>query len=137
MGVSITATNSSYDFDMGYGGFFNLRKNIAMALNKDFGENYQLLSRCFTKKQFEENDRAANYLIEKYNLDTDIIDFLYMQDVDGEISYKTCKKIYDLIKDIDFDGKTFRYAAYAGNDYEDFKMFLKECYRYKRKMRWH
>lgn len=26
MGISITATNSSYDFDMGYGGFFNLRK---------------------------------------------------------------------------------------------------------------
>ena len=38
MGITVTATNSKYDFDMGYGGFFNLRKNIALALDKDFGE---------------------------------------------------------------------------------------------------
>ena len=43
MGISITATNSKYDFYMGYGGFFSLRKNIALALDKEFGENYARL----------------------------------------------------------------------------------------------
>ena len=49
MGITITAKNSSYDFDMGYGGFFNLRKNIALALDKEFGENYEHLGSCWTK----------------------------------------------------------------------------------------
>lgn len=35
MGLTITATNSKYEFDMGYGGFYNLRKNIAFALDKE------------------------------------------------------------------------------------------------------
>ena len=34
MGVTITAIHSPYEFDMGYGGFFNLRKNIAFALGQ-------------------------------------------------------------------------------------------------------
>lgn len=34
MGITITAKNSGYEFDMGYGGFFNLRRKIALALDK-------------------------------------------------------------------------------------------------------
>ena len=37
MGVTITATNATYSFDMGAGGFFNLRKNIADVLDQEFG----------------------------------------------------------------------------------------------------
>ena len=54
MGVTITATNSSYDFNMGYGGFFELRRNIALALDKEFGEVYGKLGSCFTHEQYEE-----------------------------------------------------------------------------------
>ena len=140
MGISITAVHSKYDFDMGYGGFFNLRRNIALALDKDFGENYSNLAICYTRSQFEENDRIAEYIINKKHLDEeygDIINFLYQADTNGSISYKTCKKIYDLIKDVDFGNKIFRYAAYAGNDYKEFKEFLLECYSHRRKMRWY
>ncbi len=41
MGITITATNSTYEFDMGYGGFFVLRRNIARALDKEFGDTYE------------------------------------------------------------------------------------------------
>lgn len=44
MGLTITSTHPIYTFDMSYGGFFILRKNIALALDKEFGENYALLS---------------------------------------------------------------------------------------------
>ena len=64
MGVTITATNSPYEFDMSYGGFFNLRKNIAFALDKEFGENYALLAYCFTESQLKKNDEVANRIIE-------------------------------------------------------------------------
>lgn len=137
MGVSITATKAIHDFDMGYSGFFNLRKNIAMVLNKEFGENYFRLLKCIIPEQFEECNSIADSLIEEYNLDDDIVTFLYMSDCEGEISYKVCGKLYNLIKDVDFGDKCFRYGAMAHNDYEEFKEFLKDCYSHRKKMRWH
>ena len=140
MGITITAPNSSYDFDMGYGGFFNLRKNIALALDKEFGENYALLGSCWGKDEYAENDRNAERIINSKHLDeeySDVLDFLYASDTEGTISYKTCKKILDLIQNVDFGKKGFRYAIYMNDDYGDFKKFLKECYSNKRKMRWY
>lgn len=136
MGVSISAKNSKYDFNMGYIGFFWLRKNIATALDKNFGDNYKNLISCHTQEDFKEHDRIANMIIEKNELDEDIVEFLYAPDTNGKISYKVCKKIYDLIKDIDFGNEHFRYGAYAHNDYEEFKEFLKECYAHHRNMYW-
>ena len=125
---------------MGYGGFFNLRKNIALAMDKEFGENYSNLNNCHTTEEFEENDAIANKIIEKKHLDKDyedVLDFLYASDCDGKIGYKTCKKIYDLIKDVDFGNKCFRYVMLAHNDYEELKEFLKECYKHRRNMYWY
>ena len=139
MGVTITANNSKYSFDMGYGGFFSLRAQIALALDKEFGGIYDLYSRCWSPQQYEANDRAAEAIINKQHLDVDykdVLDFLYMSDSEGEISYRTCRKILDLIKDIDFGQNGFRYALYRHNDYEEFKSFLAECYSKRRKMRW-
>ena len=136
MGITIYAKNSTYNFDMGCGSFFNLRKNIATILNNDFGEHYSKLIYCHSKQDFEEHDRIANELIEKHHLDEDILNFLYMSDCEGKVSYRTCKKIYDLIKDVDFNNKVLRYVAYSHNDYEEFKLFLKECFSYRRNMIW-
>ena len=44
MGVTITATNPKYEFDMGYFGFLQLRKEIALALDEEFGRNYANLA---------------------------------------------------------------------------------------------
>lgn len=130
MGITITTTKPKYTFDMGYGGFRNLRTNIALAINKEFGKNYAAIVYCNSKESYEENDRIANELIKKYNLSKydDILDFLYSSDCDGKISYKTCKHIYDLIKDIDYEDQYFRYAIMAHNDYNEFKEFLIDCY---------
>ena len=138
MGIRITGKNSASDFDMGYGGFASLRKNIALALDKEFGENYARLTLCHSEAQFAENDKNADYIIEKNNLNQhkDILDFLYQSDCAGEVSSKTCKEILDLIKDIDFGDQRFQYASISENDYENFKKFLEECYRKRRKMKW-
>lgn len=79
MGITITAKNSSYDFDMGYGGFFNLRKNIALALDKEFGENYEHLGSCWTKEQFAENDKNAERIISSKHLDEKYNDGAYTE----------------------------------------------------------
>lgn len=142
MGVTIYANNGSKSFDMGYGGFINLRTSIALAFNKKFGEHYKTLpSCCFTQKDIEAYNKKANEIIETEHLEEngeDILDFLYAPDCDGgQVSYKTCKKIYDLIKEIDYGNRIFTYAAYSdGKDYDYFKDFLLDCYKHRRNMRW-
>lgn len=136
MGVCIYATNSQYSFDMGGGGFFNLRCNIAVALDVEFGDHYHTLLKCRSDKDYANFNAKANRMLKRKYLDEDIIEFLFMPDSNGSIPHKTCKKIYDLIKNIDFGDKGFRYAAIRHNDYDEFKKFLKECYIRRRKMRW-
>ena len=139
MGVTLTANNSKYTFNMGYSGFFNLRANIADLFDKQFGEHYRKLLGCFDQTEHEEHDRIANDILSHPRFkdeDADILDFLYASDCDGKISYKTCGKLYDLIKDHDFEKKCFRYAAHTHNDYEELKEFLKECYSHRRNAYW-
>lgn len=141
MGITITATNSKLSFDMGCGGFSCLRRHIAEALDEEFGKNYAGIMACFTKQEYEENDHKAEEIINRKHLDdkyADVIDFLYAPDDSvGKVSYKTCRKIYELIKDVDFGNKCFRYAAHAHNDYEEFKGFLRECVSHRRNTRWY
>lgn len=139
MGFTIYANNGLISFDGGAGGFLSLRNNIALAFDKEFGEHYCTLRHCHSEYDFTVfNEKATKILSDnRFKEDEDIIEFLYASDIQGSVSYRTCKKIYDLIKDIDFGKKIFTYAAYSdGKDYEHFKDFLLECYKYKRKMRW-
>ena len=140
MGYEITANGSSHCFRGGYGGFMSLREDIAKALDKEFGNHYATLSRCFREEDFDAFNKKANKILSdaKFNGYEDVLDFLYAPDCDGgKVSYKTCKKIYDLIKDFDFKGDIFTYAAHSdGKDYEHFKEFLLECYSHRRNMIW-
>lgn len=129
MGVCITCKNPKYVFDMGYFGFNTLRREIANCIDSDFGNAY-------TDITLDDDD--INKLIEEKNLEkySDILNFLYMSDCDGSISYKTCGHIYELIKDCDFEGRGFRYGSIRHNDWEEFKEFLHDCYIKHKKMRW-
>lgn len=142
MGITIHANGVSRSFDCGYFGFAKLRNNIAEAFDKDFAViySYGLLA---TWKPKDLEKRLNNILTLKNktgeikDCDNDILDFLFESDCEGKASYETCKKIYDLIKDIDFTGKIFTYGAYSdGKDYEYFKEFLKECYDKRAMMLW-
>lgn len=137
MGITITAANPKYEFDMGYFGFFKLRKEIALALDEEFGRNYADLAYCHTQKEYAENDKAANRIIRKNHLDryADVLDFLYMSDSEGEVGYKTCRNILCLIRDRK-GGTGFRYGSLQHNDWEEFREFLQDCYSHHKKMRW-
>ena len=141
MGITITANNSKYSFNMGYGGFFNLRTNLAKAYDEEFGELYSALRFCKRKAVYAFFDKVCNDMLSDERFkeeDNDIIDFLFMPDSDGKIRYRTCGKLYNLIKDIDFGDKRFQFCKYSkGNDYEQFKVFLKECYSHRRNLRWY
>lgn len=139
MGVCLTSKKSKYEFNMGYGGFGILRANICNAFDEELCEVYK--DTLFAFREPQEYTNRVNEILKDSRFkdeDVDIVDFLFASDCDGECSYKTAKKIYDLIKDIDFGGKIFTYAAYSdGKDYEKLKAFLKECYQKRRKIIWY
>lgn len=140
MGVTITATNPLHTFDMGVGGFYRLRRNIALALDEEFGKHYALIIYCHAGKEHEAHARKSEEIINRKHLDenyADVLDFLFASDVSGSISHKTCKKIFDLLKDKDYGNQSIRYTAYVHNDYYEFKEFLCDCYSWHKKMRWY
>lgn len=142
MGVSITANNSNFVFHCSCTGLYRLRANIAKAYDEQLGELYkELFSVSDTADNIQRVETEINNLLSDEQRfkkeDYDILDFLFGSETFGRISYKTCKKIYELIKDINFGNKIFTYAAHSsGNDYELFKQFLSECYSKKRNMIW-
>lgn len=139
MGVCLTSKKSNYSFNMGYGGFHNLRTNICKAYDKELGELYADIVSSLNNPQ--EYNRRINEILKDERFkeeDEDILDFLFAPDCDGKIGYKTAGKLYNLIKDIDFGGKIFTYAYYSdGKDYENLKVFLKECYQKRRMIIWY
>lgn len=140
MGFTLTANKSSFSFDGGMGGFMSLRTNIAMSWDKEFGEHYATLSRCLWEEDYTRFNSRTKEILKNERFkdeDADIVAFLFASDCEGAISHKTCKKIYDLIKDVDFGEKIFTYGAYSdGKDYEHLKEFLLECYSHRRKAYW-
>lgn len=138
MGVTIYAKGVERSFGCGYIGFEHLRSRICEVYDKDFCNVYSDMTLAVMhKKEWVTKINAILEIKQFPDEDEDILNFLFASDCEGKISYKTCKKIYDLIKDVDFGGRTFTYMAYSdGKDYENFKEFLRECYRKRTCMRW-
>lgn len=141
MGVTITAKNAKYDFDMSYFGFNDLRRNIALALDEEFGKSYAEWGMSYIRGgDFEWKAKLCERIINKKCLDDeykDVLDFLYASDCEGKIGYKTCKKISELLEKKLPENKNIRYGYYStGHDYEEFILFLKDCVRYHKNMRW-
>lgn len=140
MGLSISGNyKNSIELSGGYGMLATIREEVAKAWDKEFGKHYATLKYCNEYEQF--NDKAnkiinSERLIEKTKKDEDILDFLFAPDCEGKISYKTCKKILDLIKDTDCK-YCLRYAAYSHNDWQDFKQLLLECYSHRSNLVWY
>lgn len=144
MGVSLYA-NSKYvpqTFDMSYGGFFALRSQIANAFDKEFGEHYSQLLKasCSFSGGTETFNKKMNQILadKRFNGEDDILDFFFASDCEGAIPYKTCKKLYNIIKDVDFQSG-FQYENFsngAEEDWEDLKEFFLGCYKAKVSARW-
>jgi len=141
MGVCITSNHKdAISLDGGYSLMFKLRSKIANAYDKEFGKHYETLTSGYGKEFYEKFDKKTNEILshERFKQeDEDIIDFLFAPDTDGKISYKTCKKIYDLITDIKYDNLQLRYVVQSNNDWEDFKELLKKCYLNKSNLIWY
>lgn len=141
MGMTITSRikNCNIELDGGYGMFITIRNEVANQFDKEFGEHYSTLSECVSQKDFDIFNKRANEILSDKRFkdeDEDIVRFLFMPDCGGEIGYKTCKKIYDLLKNSN-NKSNLRYAFYSKNDWEDLKELLLQCYKHKANLCWY
>lgn len=139
MGLTLQSKGSQIDLTGGYGMFFKIRSRVAMAWDKEFGEHYSKLIYIWKDEDFKEFDKRTNEILkdERFkNEDADLVNFLFASDCEGKCNYKTCKKIYDLIKDIKGDELQLRYITASKNDWEDFKQLLLDCYSHRANLTW-
>ena len=129
--MGICLRNKDYQMDMGYGAFFRLRRTIANLYNKEFGSLYNTLLNCNDYSTFESKVQTV---INQYNLDEDIIDFLFQSDCEGKINYKTCRKILNICKDYE-TREMFGYV-YSNHSFAYFKAMLKDCVINRRNLYW-
>ena len=104
------------------------------------GVYHETLRTCSSEEDYRKFDEIANCILadERFQDMDDVLDFLFAPDTDGKTGYRTCMKILNCLQHIDTSNKYFVYANLSnGMDYEEFQQFLRECYRYRRKMRWH
>ena len=139
MGVTLKGNyKDSPCYDMGYITFFALRKDIAYAVSKEFGNHYAKIPVTVTGYQTDEYDRKTEELITKYKCKNRFLDFLYMSDAEGKLSPFKCKAVYDVIRDLHND-KLYGYTAYPEHcmTIEKFKSLLLDCYEKRAYLVWY
>lgn len=139
MGITLKSNGSKISLDGGYGMLFIIRCRVALAWDKEFGEHYAKLLTFYHNKDLKEFDKKTNEILQNERFkdeDSDLLDFFFESDCGGKCRSKTCKKIYDLIKDTHEENLQLRYAIYSKNDWEDFKQLLLDCYSHRANLTW-
>ncbi len=115
-----------------------IREVVALKWDQEFGEHYQTLRRCYCREDYRAFDKKATEIlsVERFNPDDqDMVDFLLSSEDEGKASYKTAKKILDLLKDYT-SPNTLAYQYYSNDDWEVFKTLLKGCYSHRANLIW-
>ena len=137
MGVSISCKKTGKSIDMGYGGFFNLRKKVAELAGGPFAEHYASLKTFGNEEYFEAFNRRTSEILEKKQADIKIVDFCLQSDCDGKIHYGACKNILKAIGDY---ADNIAYGYFGRPDcamFKDFKEILEDCVKNKCDMIWY
>ena len=129
MGVCIECKKTGNGYDLGYGGFTNLRTKIAKLCCPEFGEIY---ANVYNKLHDDEYDVLMDQLIEPIgelisnkNISPKVIDFCFQSDSEGAIRYGACKEILKGISEYEVE----EHYGYVWRMFtiKDFANLLQEC----------
>ena len=140
--MGLTIYNKERAIDMGYIGFYTLRNTIA----KLFGTDFENLYNNWTSSSWNPNkidDKTGNILLNGFyekgiikEEDNPILDFLFMSDCEGKLPAKSCKVLYNFIKDYDDNIK----YGYSGRPdcamFSDFKEIVRLCAKNRWILKW-
>lgn len=134
MGVSLY--NKDYCMDMGYGTFFLLKKQIASLYDSKFGDFYA----DWIMRKGVSDDDMNNKVQDLYdegifnNADDDTLDFIFLPDCKGKLSYKSCRRLLKIIGDYT-DNYMYGYL-HANHSFDYFKEMLNDCVKRRRTLYW-
>ena len=145
--MGITISNHKHSIDMGAFGYAALRATISKLVPcqefvniyaelMDYNQAWQNSRFATMKEYFDDYDRRAVAVCAANNIDEEIINFLYKPDTcTKSVSVKTCRHLWELIKDYD-DDVLYGYAARPNcAKFKDFKEIVRTCVEDKRLMR--
>ena len=142
MGITITAKyEGAPEYDMGYGQFFCLRRDIAYLISKEFGDLYSKLpSMCVASPEVQlAFDEGMDTLLEKYKVRKRLIPFLFKSDCGGYISPAQCKTVLMYLES-PFIEPEIEYGYDAPwrkrMTIRQFRELLTECYKRKVNLIW-
>ncbi|MBO5521773.1 MAG: hypothetical protein J5973_08890 [Eubacterium sp.] len=142
--MGVTVRSPHYEIDLGYFGFFRLRRKVAELLGEEIGAHYDEMRRThtFADKEaedafWEQYDARTEFLASQKPKNTwKVFEFLYAPDCDGKVTYGACKQILAVIGDYD-DNLLYGYAGHKDcAKFADFKRIMEDCAATKRPMRW-
>lgn len=115
--MGLCLENKKRDMKLGYIGFGFLRQCIAYAYDNRLGELYKKMyvNENLTQDEYEELENLSN---------NDLGILLWHSDCDGKLTSKECKKIYNVIKNIDISTQPL--STKVNDDFEQLKEMLKD-----------
>lgn len=131
--MGLTIYNKHSSIDLGSIGFLRLRTRIAYMHSQKLGDFYQSLDKQWTLTEHEKEKFLEDYNLKLRTIDEDLnvshefLDFLYESDMEGTMSVKHCRAIYNTIKNYQED---FTIGYIGRSDcarFSDFKRIVKEC----------
>ena len=131
MGVTIKGKYAgSPSYDMGYGSFFRLRRDIAYTVSQEYGQHYEKLPMvCAGAIDVDNYNSETERLVKKYRCKERFLEFLYQPDVDGKLSPFKCKALLDQIESLESNA-LYGYAVTPQYclTIPKFRELLKECF---------
>lgn len=129
MGLDIRIKGMSYEetYHCGYITFGIYRCLVAEAYNKEFGELYE---KSYKYAFYEYTDDEIKKWNKLRNDDLDI--FLNHSDCDGKLTWKECRAIYKVMKDLDVKMRGHNYGTMNSYDmHKQWLNMLKFCWKHR------
>jgi len=145
MGVRIRCKETQTSEIITYTGMFRFRLKIAELycpeLAVAYDDLFSFAARTddpVTKKQFyEEYNKRIDDIVERYDLDENVVGFLFLSDEVGEIEADTAIKIYEIIKDY-YDSDNYGCLLEERPvNFADIKKVFFECKKTNSNLEWY
>ncbi len=139
MGLTLKGEfDKSPEYDMGYGAFFALRVDVALAISDELGKHYRNAMSYERKEDQQKYNSETKRLLAKHKPNKGVYMFLYQPDCGGILSYGKCKGLLKQLQGITGE-REYGYLGRQGEHLtmEKFRKLLNMCIERKKSLVWY
>lgn len=128
MSVSISSKDENQYLELSYSDFFKIRNEIAYQLSKSLGDCYKKIMDGPSPSLDDDLTKEASKVRDDCQ---DVVEFIFASDCGGMIDSETCGKVFQLLKNIEFDD------PFKFKDIDKLIALCFYCYMTSQPMLWH